>query len=148
MTRIIPHPLWLGHAGDGGRFEAIFQADIQAVVYLAVEEVPVRLPRDLISCRFPLVDGAGNAEAVLALAIRTLAAHIQLQVPTLVTCGAGLSRSPAIAAAALAVALRQDPDECLKSVTSHHAADVSPGLWNEVRQLTRQLGLATGAEDA
>jgi hypothetical protein len=28
---------------------------------LAMEEPPIVLPRDIVSCRFPLVDGAGNS---------------------------------------------------------------------------------------
>jgi protein-tyrosine phosphatase len=135
MYQIAPYNLWLGHAGDGVRFEAIFQHDIRAVFYLAVEETPVRLPRDLISCRFPLVDGAGNSPHVLGLAIRTLAGHFQLQLPTLVTCGAGLSRSPAIAAAALAVVSGREPAECLRQIAAQHPTDVSPGLWQDVQGL-------------
>lgn len=138
MNRIPPHLLWLGHAGDGARFEEIFQHDIRAVIYLAIEEVAVLLPRELISHQFPLLDGAGNAEELLTLAIRTLASHIQLQVPTLVTCGAGLSRSPAIAAAVLALANRSSAEDCLKEIAKHHPTDVSPGLWNDVLKTVNQ----------
>jgi protein-tyrosine phosphatase len=133
VHQIAPHPLWLGHAGDGQRFDEIFQHDIRAVFYLAIEEAPIRLPRDLISCRFPLADGAGNSPQLLGLAIGTLASHLLLQWPTLVTCGAGLSRSPALAAAALAVANGQAPADWLMQIAAQHATDVSPGLWRDVQ---------------
>ena len=65
----------------------------------------------------------------------TLANLIEKKVPTLVVCGAGQSRSPAIAAAAIAVVFRKPADECLKEVAEHFPADVAPALWDEVKML-------------
>jgi len=135
MRQIPPHPLWLGHAGDGRDYRRILDAGIQAVVQLAEEEPPLQPPRELVYCRFPLIDGPGNDPKVLHLAVTTVASLLGREVPTLVCCGAGMSRSPAVAAAALAVAFRRDPDECLKQVAEHHPADVLPGLWGEVRNI-------------
>lgn len=133
MRQIHPHPLWIGHAGDGRDFRAIFEVGIEAVVYLAAEEPAVVIPRDLIACRFPLVDSEGNRPEVLSLAIRTVAELIRRKVPTLVCCGAGMSRSPAIVAAALALALGEPADDCLKQVVGEGLpADVSPGLWQGI----------------
>ena len=58
---------------------------------------------------------------------------IRLRVPTLVCCGMGLSRSPAVAAAALAIVRREPPDEVLRMLADRHPVDVSPGFWSEVR---------------
>jgi protein-tyrosine phosphatase len=135
MNQILPHGLWIGHAGDDRDFRKLFDAGIEAVVELAAEEPPTALPRELISCRFPLVDGPGNRVALLTLAIQTLAALLRSRVPTLVCCGGGMSRSPALAAAALSVAFGETPEACLKAVVLHHPGDVSPGLWNEVKQV-------------
>jgi protein-tyrosine phosphatase len=132
MKRILPYPLWLGHAGDGRNFRAIFAAGIKAVVYLAAEEPLPALPRDLIACRIPLLDGSGNNAGHLSLAVHTAAELLKSSVPTLVCCGAGLSRSPVIAAAALASAYDKPPDACLAEVLQHHPADVSPALWQIV----------------
>jgi hypothetical protein len=44
-----------------------------------------------------------------------------------------MSRSPAIAAAALSMVYQQEPDECLKQVAEHHPADVLPGFWTDVK---------------
>jgi protein-tyrosine phosphatase len=132
MHQIPPHTLWLGHAGDDRDLRQLYAAGIRARVELAAEEAPAPAPRDLIACRFPLVDGGGNDPAVLAMALRTVAGLLERGIPTLVCCGGGMSRSPAIAAAALALLSGEHPEECLRQVTAHRPADVVPALWGEV----------------
>lgn len=133
MRQIEPYKLWVGHAGDGQDFRHIFDAGIEAVVQVAVEEPALPLPRELIYCRFPLSDGPGNSKKLLYLALTTVANLLEKNVPTLVCCSAGMSRSPAVAAAALSMVYQQDPDESLKEVAEYHPADVLPGLWNELK---------------
>ena len=133
MRQVPPHPVWIGHAGDGRDFRALLDANIQAVVQLALEEPPLQPPRELICCRFPLVDGEGNSPTVLALAATTIAQLLRRAVPTLVCCGNGMSRAPALAAAGLALLLGEKPESCLLQVLGEHGGDVSPALWNEVR---------------
>jgi protein-tyrosine phosphatase len=135
MIRIAPDRLWIGHGGEGHDFPPIFAAEIEAVVELAVEEPTFPSRRDMIACRFPLLDGAGNRPELLALAIRTVAGLIAARVPTLVCCGNGMSRSPAVIAAALALIHGEPPERCLERVTRHHPSDVSPGLWQEITRL-------------
>src|SRR5258708_5183826 len=101
MNQIIPYPLWIGHGGDGRDFRQVFQASIKALVQLSAEEPALAPPRELIYCRFPLVDGGGNRAELLFLAVSTVATLLKMSVPTLLFCGAGMSRSPAIAAAVL-----------------------------------------------
>jgi protein-tyrosine phosphatase len=132
MKQIPPYPLWLGHAGDGRDFKRVFDAGIKALVELAAEEPPSTAPRDLVYCRFPLLDGSGNDQTLLALAINTLASLLERQVPTLVGCGAGMSRSPAVAAAALALVYQEPPEDCLRQIVAQHPCDISPALWEEV----------------
>lgn len=138
MNQIKPYPLWLGHSGDGRDFRPVLDTGIQALVHLSREEPPVEPPRELIYCRFPLLDGVGNEETLLDLTINTLASLITMRIPTLVCCDFGLSRSPAIAAAALALAHHEAPEECLQRVAQHHRSDVSPGLWSEITHLLRK----------
>ena len=138
MRQISAHPLWLGHAGDGRDYRRILDTGIQAVVQLAAEEPVLELPRDLVYCRFPLVDGPGNDWKLLQLAITTVANLLEKKVPTLVVCGAGLSRSPVIAAAAIALVFQQSADECLKQVAEHFPADVAPALWDEVKKVVEE----------
>ena len=135
MRKISGHLIWLGNAGDGRDYKRVLDTGIQAVVQLDAEEPVLALPRDLVYCHFPVVDGLGNDLNVLQLAITTVANLLEKKVPTLVVCGAGLSRLPAIAAAAIAVVLRKPADECLKEVAEHFPADVAPALWDEVKRV-------------
>ena len=134
MNRIKPYNLWVGHAGDGRALRELLDKGIRAIVQLAIEEPPVEPPRELIYCRFPLLDGDDNDAAVLSLAIRSVATLIRKGIPTLVCCGAGMSRSPAIAAAALSMVEPVGLEECLKRIAESHRTDVSPGLWAHVRR--------------
>lgn len=135
MREVIPGLVWIGNAGDAQDVMAVMSLEITAVVELAMEEVPRHFPRELIHCRFPLVDGAGNPTALLRTSIHTLATLIQTKTPTLVVCSGGMSRSPAVTAAALSVANGGSPDEWLKQITATGPHDVAPTLWNDIHQL-------------
>jgi len=143
MNQIEPYPVWIGHGGEAHDFNHLFDRGIEAVIELAVEEPSFPPRREMISCRFPLIDGAGNSPHVLSLAIRTVAALIEAKVPVLVCCGAGMSRAPAVVAGSIALVQHEPPEECLKRVTRHHPSDVSPVLWSEVRQAVSR-GRGTG----
>jgi hypothetical protein len=79
-----------------------------------------------------LLDGTGNEPGVLALAIHTVATLLRKHIPTLVASGAGMSRAPAIVAAALSLVHSEAPEDCLQQVVKFHASDVSPAFWSEV----------------
>src|SRR5258708_1657799 len=83
---------------------------LEAVVRRAGEDPPLQPPRELIYCRFPLLDGSGNRGELLSVAVRTVGTLLERKLPTLVCCGAGMSRSPAIAAAALAFLNEESPE--------------------------------------
>lgn len=135
MNQVTPYALWLGNAGTVADVSKIFDAGIKALVQLAAEELPVQSPRELISCHFPLLDGAGNRADLLFLAVNTVATLVKLRIPTLVFAGAGMSRAPAVAAAALAMVRREAPEDCLTQVMQRQPGDLSPGLWSEVTAL-------------
>jgi len=135
MNQIPRYPLWLGHAGDCRDPERLSDLDIEAVIQLATEEPPPTLPRDTLFLRIPLHDGSGNHVSRLRLAVEVAAGLLRDRVPTLVCCSAGASRSPAIAACALAVAEEKPASECLRLVQSSHATDLSPGLWHDLLSL-------------
>lgn len=138
MREVIPGFIWIGNARDAHDVAAVLEKEIQAVVDLAMEEPPGHYPREIIYCRFPLIDGEGNPLSLLKTAIQTLATLIQTKTRTLVVCGGGMSRSPAITAAALFVANGDSPDEWLKQIATAGPHDVSPSLWNEIRQTISQ----------
>lgn len=132
MNQIKPYAIWIGHTGEGSAVQSLFAAGIRAIVHLAVEEPAIQPPREFIYLRFPLLDGEGNDARLLRLAVGSVAELVKQKFPTLVCCGAGMSRSPAVVAAALSKVQKTGLDESLKNVTDHHAADVSPGFWNDL----------------
>ncbi len=142
MHQIKPHLLWVGHAGDGRDIHGLLASQLRAVVQLAVEEPAIETPRELIYCRFPLVDGPSNDPNIIRMAVMTVASLLQHRVPTLVCCGGGMSRSPAIAAAALSTASRKNIEDCLKLVTDSAPADILPGLWLEITDVVKLSHLA------
>jgi protein-tyrosine phosphatase len=85
-----------------------------------------------------LLDGSGNEPLLLSLAINLVANLLRMGIPTLVCCGAGMSRSPAVVAAALARARQGNPDECLKMVTHSGSRDVSAALWEDIIRLMKK----------
>lgn len=139
MYQVLPYKLWIGHAGEGSDSRMVFDTGIHALVQLAAEEPTAAPPRELLFCHFPIVDGPGNRVEQLFLAITTLATLLKTQVPTLVFCGGGMSRSPAVAAAALALVENACPEKCLERVAAHHPIDVSPGLWHEVKSTIENM---------
>ncbi len=139
MREILPNQLWIGNAGDGRDAGRLLRAGVAAVINLAAEEPSPNLPRSMIYCHFPLMDGPQDDEGILDVAIRTVVSLLTNKVPTLVYCGAGMSRSPAVVAAALAIVQGGSPDEKLKEVVVGHPHDVSPHLWEAVCSVCRAL---------
>jgi hypothetical protein len=74
----------------------------------------------------------------LRLAVDTLTALVEADVPTLVFCSAGMSRSPLIAAAAIARLSGQPLPECLQQITTGHAHDVGASLIWDVQETIAQ----------
>lgn len=138
MREVIPGLIWIGNARDGGDISGVMAMEFRAVVDLAMEEAPVHFPREIVYCRFPIVDGAGNSPALLRTAIQTLSTLVETSTPTLVTCGAGMSRSPAIVAAALFMTKGGSPDDWLKKITAAGPHDVAPALWNDIRDAIKR----------
>jgi hypothetical protein len=135
MRLIPPYRLNLGTALDARNLRLLYEREIAAVVDLAIEEPPAQLGRDIIYCRFPLIDGSGNSPPAIRLAIDTVASLIRNETRTLVACGAGMSRSPAIVAAALSLNCDKSPDGCLLDLVQGQPHDVSPQLWVDVKKV-------------
>jgi len=138
MREIIPLRLWIGNVSDTDNPAHLIDAGVLALVDLAYEEKPPKLPRDLIYCRFPLVDGSGNSPELLKVAIETIANMISQNIPTIVFCGAGMSRSPCVVAAALSRIRDQSVEELLLSLTKDGAHDVSVSLLEDIKSVFKQ----------
>ena len=91
----------------------------------------------MVYCHFPLMDGAQDGRGVLDVAIQTLVSSLRNHVPTLVYCGAGMSRSPAVVAAALSIVEGGSPDEKLLAIVAGQPHDISPQLWEAVCNASR-----------
>jgi protein-tyrosine phosphatase len=131
MREAIPRILWIGNAREARDVRAVLTLGIAAVVDLAMEEPPIVFPRDIVSCRFPLIDGAGNSPAVIKAAIDSIVHLVQGDVPTLVACGGGMSRAPTITALACAAVEQITPESALKRIAKAGPRDVSPTFWTE-----------------
>ncbi len=132
MRPIVGHRLWLGHAGDVRDVPSLLATGIVAVVDLALDEPPARLPRELAYCRLPLIDGPGNPRWLLRLAVAIVEDLLRAGTPALVACSAGMSRSPCIVGAALARVQGRPLPEGLAAALPAGPADLSPGLWSEI----------------
>ncbi len=139
MREVVPEILWLGHAHDTRGLSHLLDLGIEAVVDLAIEETPPKLTRELVYCRFPLNDGAGNPPLILRAAVETVCSLLAKGVLTFVFCGAGMSRSPCNVAAALALHNGVDQDQTLQELVAGQPHDVSPPLWADVKMACREL---------
>ncbi len=138
MRCISPHNLWLGNTTNLWDLRAVHEQGIVAIVDLAAKEKPPEITRDLTYLRMPLIDGGGNPPWLLQLAIDSVAQLLSARVATLVVCSAGMSRTPAITAAALSCYLGVSLASALKTVTDGHAHDVSPGLITDIQSVLAQ----------
>lgn len=111
---------------------AVLNHGVAAVVDLAINELPIVCPRDIVYCRTPLLDGGGNSVASLRLAIRIVTSLLAGNVPTLLFCSMGMSRTPVIAAAAISLHEGTPLEQSLLRVLRDRPADVSPTLLSEV----------------
>ncbi len=130
----MPDWVWIGHAGDLRDVQATLAVGVRAVVDLADSEPAIRYPRDVIYCRLPLIDGAGNAAVTIQIAAQATALLIRAKLRVMVACSAGLSRSVAIVAAAYAQVDGRSPDDVLRQIASSGPSDLSPALWSEIKR--------------
>jgi hypothetical protein len=140
MHRVSAAALWIGNAGDLWDLGPVLDAGIAAVVDLAVNEPAVKVTRELVYCRLPLVDGGGNPAWLLRAALDVTVSLLRSRTPTLVCCSTGMSRSPAVAAAALAIVHEKDPLTILQALAQEGPHDVSPALWLDLLGLLPRAG--------
>ncbi len=138
MRELVPQRLWIGNAGDARNPAAVLDAGVASLVNLAAEELPPDFPRDILYCHFPLVDGPGNPPAAMRIAVATITALLREEIPALVYCGAGMSRSVAVAAAAIGCWRGDSLEDTLKTVSDEVPHDVSPVFWHDLRTVIEQ----------
>jgi hypothetical protein len=136
MRHIPDYSLWLGHAGDARDRHELLRLGVGAVVDLAVEEPPAVAGHEMVYCRFPLLDGTENPPWLLRAAIEMTVTLLRQKVPTLVACSSGVSRAPAIAAAALVRLGRPNLQDAMLYLAEFGQCDVSAGLLQDIVQAT------------
>jgi protein-tyrosine phosphatase len=134
MREVIASKLWIGHSGDLRDPPLLERTGIKALVHVALEEQLPTLSRELLYCHFPLVDGANRLKIVRAPLDLTVSL-IRADIPTLVCCSNGMSRSPSILAGALAIVDGTAPADSLARLIHDQPHDVSPPLWDAVVQV-------------
>ena len=139
MREIIPRVLWIGNALEARDVKGVMAAGINVVIDLAIEELPIQFPRDVVYCRFPLLDGEGNSPSLLRSAIQTTVNFATAGRPTLLACSGGMSRSPIIASVVIASVQSVELGAAVERVIATGPSDFSPKLWNDVQKLCKQL---------
>ncbi len=127
--------IWIGNAHNARDLKEVHLAGIEAIVDLAMEELPIPVTRELLYCRIPLVDGSGNSTNRIVLAVGSVLQLIDNNVPTLVACSAGMSRSPVIIAAAFALSNDLDLETSLTKITDSEPCDIHPALLADISNL-------------
>ena len=134
MREIVPGWLWIANTRAANDISSVLSMGVTAVIDLAIEEPVIVYPRDIIYCRLPLIDGEGNSSKRLNMVIDLAATCLTDCIRLLIRCSMGMSRSPMIAAAAIARVRRIPLEEALAEVAAGAPHDISPGLWMEVEQ--------------
>lgn len=135
MRAIDRTPMWIGTARDARNLHTLAQHEIAAVIDLALEEPPAELPRQTLYCRLPLLDGAGNSQAALRRAAEMVRSLLDDDAPFVVACSGGMSRSPAIAAAGLALAQGVSLAAAVQIVCRDGPRDIHPGLLADLQRV-------------
>src|SRR5262245_18800282 len=139
LIREVSADLLLGNAMDVRDLRGLLYNRIDAVVDLAINESPSQLSHDMIYCRIPIIDGDGNRSGLIETAILCTLTLIGNRIRTMVACSGGMSRSPALAAVALALLTKRSPEDCLTEITSRAPHDVSPVLWSELKSAYNEI---------
>ena len=130
--------MWIANAVEARDLKRVLDLGVEAVVDLAMQELPLSVTRELVYVRIPIVDG-GNDPWRLTCAVDAVRQLLQRQVPTLVFCSAGMSRSPAVVAAALSLVQNRPADDVLEQIAALLPHDVSPILWRDVKAAADSL---------
>lgn len=139
MLNIPTTSLWLGNVADLRDIPAMHDCDVTAIIDLAMEEPLPQVPRTLNYCRFAVSDDGENDSATIRTAITSASCFLAGGHVTAICCNAGLSRSPTIAAAALAYVTTDSPQKCLKLVATVKQVDIKPALWNQVVGILEEI---------
>jgi protein-tyrosine phosphatase len=95
--------LFIGTVEEAGAEALMREYDIEVIVSLTHEGPDDGFPSDLKVVRLPMKDGPQNDQQVFEQAVTHVLSRLRSGDNVLVHCSAGASRSPAVAATALAL---------------------------------------------
>ena len=147
MLKVPDTNLWVANASDLRDIATVLNAGVTAIVDLAIEEPVPAIPRTLNYCRFVLTDDGENDPGILRTTILTTTEFLIGDHHVAIGCSAGVSRSIAIAAAAVSRVSGQTPREALEVISNVKHPDINPALWNQILQVLRTLDLKSENRD-
>lgn len=127
--------LFVGTVEDAGSPSRLGRHDVTTIVSLTHRGPDAGFPSDVTVVEVPMTDGPRNEATKLERAVDELASRLDAGETVLVHCSAGASRSPAVAATALALERGIGLDTAFDQVTDRRSeADPHDAL---VRQAAR-----------
>jgi atypical dual specificity phosphatase len=127
--------LFVGTAEDAGNQALTGEYDIEVIVSLTHESPDDWFPSDLMVVRLPMKDGPQNDQQIFEQAVNRVLSRLRAGDKILIHCSAGASRSPAVAATALALYNEVGLETAFEQVTNRrNAADPHEAI---IRQAAR-----------
>ncbi len=127
--------LFVGTLADAGDWERVRESGIEVIVSLTHGDPEGGFPPSATVRNHPMTDGPQNERAAFEAAVSAVRDGLDAGETLLVHCRSGASRSPAVAATALALERATDLETAFQQVvTRRDAVDPHPAL---VRQAAR-----------
>jgi protein-tyrosine phosphatase len=131
--------LYVGTAADATDDSLLETHGVTTIVSLT-HETPRPTTQDLTLRSIPLIDGPQHSREQFTKAVEETLAALAADGSVLVHCSAGASRSPTVAATALALAQDMDLEDALQQVADNRAAvDPHEALLRQAAHVYTQL---------
>ena len=136
---VVAEGLRVGTAADATDDSLLETHGVTTIVSLT-HETPNPAAQDLTLRSIPLIDGPQNSREQFTKAVEETVAALAADGSVLVHCSAGASRSPTVAATALALAQNMDLEDALQQVADNRAAvDLHEALLRQAAHVYTQL---------
>ena len=136
---VVAEGLRVGTAADATDDSLLETHGVTTIVSLT-HETPNPAAQDLTLRSIPLIDGPQNSREQFTKAVEETVAALAADGSVLVHCSAGASRSPTVAATALALAQNMDLEDALQQVADNRAAvDPHEALLRQAARVYTQL---------
>ena len=125
----VANGLFVGTLADAGDTEAVRERGIELLVSLTHGRPESGFPTAVTVRRHSMTDGPRNERAAFRAAVNAVRSGLAAETPVLVHCQSGASRSPAVAATAIAVEQGVELETAFEQVAARRdATDPHPAL--------------------